>query len=91
MLAYSDNSNEPGTKTIVPRVDTAPHGVETTTWCWWSHTHKGRITSYPRIKDVYIYLQLRQTGDENGAPESIPPFMVWKPQLDIRRASGTRG
>ena len=26
------NSNEPETKTVVPRVDTAPHDVETSTW-----------------------------------------------------------
>ena len=26
-----DNSNNPGTKTVIPRVDTAPHGVETPT------------------------------------------------------------
>ena len=27
----STNSNKPGTKTVIPRVDTAPHGVETPT------------------------------------------------------------
>ena len=31
ILSYLYNSNKPGTMTVIPRVDTAPHGVETPT------------------------------------------------------------
>ena len=31
ILSFRYNSNKRGTKTVIPRVDTAPHGVETPT------------------------------------------------------------
>ena len=38
------------------------------------------ITSYPRIRNCSIHVQLQQHSDENGdAPDSIPLRRVWKP------------
>ena len=90
------NSNKPGTKTVTPLVDTAPHGVETPTWGLQSQRHPGRITFRRRIISPSIRIQLRQTRDENGcSPGRCRPARCGIPNLTdcflawVCRASAT--
>ena len=65
---YIYHSDERRAKTMVPRADAAPHGVETPTWGSNSHRHPGSILSHPRTRNYSIHLQLQQTVDANGDP-----------------------
>ena len=57
---------------MIPRDDTAPHGVEIPITSWlvgwdsWSQRHPGRIGSHLRIRSPSMHLQLQQSGDEIG-------------------------
>ena len=51
-----------------PRSIPPPYGVETTMWGSYSQRHPRRIISHPCIINLFIYLQRRQTGDDNDGP-----------------------
>ena len=73
-----------GQKTLVPRVDTAPHDVETPTWGSQSQRHPGKMRFHPRIRNPSIHLQPRQTGDDNvGPPGRCRPPRCGKPNLAL--------
>ena len=55
---------------MVPRVETATHGVKTPTLGSQSQRHPGRISSRPRVRNPSIHIQLQQPEDENDSHPS---------------------
>ena len=77
ILLYLYNSDNLGTKTVISRVETSPHDVETPVppadrRSAGDRTENqcapGRISSHPRITNPSIHLQLQLPGDENEDP-----------------------
>ena len=74
---------------MVPRVDTAPHGVETPTPLWWIADWLGLVEPAAAAKDgvspphhnvFHTSTPLTIRGRKGRSPGSIPPGTVWKTQ-----------
>ena len=84
-------SNKPWTKTGVPRVDTAPQGVENPTQGSQSQRQPGRIRSYPWIRNSSKHLHSNKPWTKTGVPRVDTAPQGVKTQPRVRRASATRG
>ena len=87
------NSNNPGTKAGIPRVDTAPQGVETPQSCLIG-AH-GRCSAAPgddkthlRVRNPSEYVQLQPFGDKNGHPR-VDTAPHGGPYISVQSGTGT--